>query len=97
MARQKQDTETTDARGNVHKHYTDGRSEIYYKGKHAAAVDLAGDFMEITDDADKAVNRRRFMPWTKTAKIEDTLETRDADEAIPGLDLDTDEPGDNAS
>ncbi len=86
MAVPKEDTEFTDALGNLHKHFADGRSEIYYKG---TGSNPENRFMEITDGADEAVNRRRFLPWTKSAPIADTLETRDNPEEMPGdVDLD---------
>ncbi len=97
MAKKKLDSEYTDAQGNLHKHFADGRAEIYHKGPHAKDQ----QFMEITDKADEAVNRRRFLPWTKQT-VEDTLQTRDDpeetvrefdEEGTPGIDL-IDENGD---
>ncbi len=90
MAKKKTDSEYTDAKGDLHKHFADGRSEIYHKGPHPTGQ----QFMEITDGADEAVNRRRFLPWTKQT-VEDTLQVRDdpevatveSDEAVPGIDL----------
>lgn len=82
MSKQKTDTEFTDAKGDVHKHFADGRSEIYHKGPH----DRDQQFMEITDGADQAVNRRRFLPWTQS-KVEDQLQVREDPEiAVPGID-----------
>jgi hypothetical protein len=91
MAKQKTDREYTDAKGDLHKVFADGRTEIYHKGPHAPDQ----QFMEITDGADEAVNRRRFLPWTKQT-VEDTLQVRDDPEEtvrevdpeeIPGIDL----------
>lgn len=91
MAKQKRDHEYTDAKGDLHKHFADGRAEIYHKGPHAKDQ----QFMEITDEADEAVNRRRFLPWTKQS-VEDTLQVRDDPEesarefdpeGTPGVDL----------
>ncbi len=93
MSTKKLDREYTDAKGDVHKVFTDGRTEIYHKGPH----DKDQRFMEITDEADEAVNRRRFLPWTRT-NVEDTLQHRDDPEdtlqrrddpeetATPGID-----------
>jgi len=86
MAKSKQDHEYTDAKGDVHKVFADGRTEIYHKGPH----DADQQFMEITDKTDKSINRRRFLPWTQT-KVEDTLQVRgddDEDSAMPGVDFD---------
>lgn len=84
VAKKKADREYTDANGNVHKVFADGRTEIYHNGPH----DADQNFMELTDAADEAVNRRRFMPWTKTAdNVEDNLMVRD-DDATPGVDFD---------
>lgn len=80
MAKKKADREYTDANGHVHKVFADGRTEIYHNGPH----DADQEFMEITDAADEAVNRRRFMPWTKTAnKVEDNLMVREDPTNIP--------------
>ncbi len=97
MAKQKTDREYTDAKGDLHKVFADGRTEIYHKGPH----DQGQEFMEITDEADIAVNRRRFLPWTKQT-VEDTLQVRDDPEEVvrefdpegtPGVDL-IDDDGD---
>ena len=83
MATKKHDHEYTDAKGDVHKVFADGRTEIYHNGPHEADQ----EFMELTDETDKSVNRRRFIPWTKPKSIEETLETRDdSEEAMPGID-----------
>ncbi len=77
--------EYTDAKGDVHKEFTDGRSEIYHKGPH----DPDQRFMEVTDGADEVVKRRRFIPWTGNKPIETTLMTRDDPEetaGTPGID-----------
>ena len=84
----KVDHEYTDAKGDLHKVFADGRTEIYHKGPHAPDQ----EFMEITDKLDESIKRRRFMPWTKNKPIEDTLETRD--DSLPGMvDLDDDFEG----
>ena len=91
VAVKKSDKEFTDAKGDLHKHFADGRSEIYLKGPHNPAQ----QFAEITDAADEAVNRRRFLPMPPSGAVEDTLQVRDDPEesAMPGIDLDGD-PGD---
>ena len=73
MAKRKQDTERTDAKGNLHKTFSDGRSEIYIGG-----FDQENIYIEITDGADEAVNRKRFLPsGTKHGpSVQDTLLTR---------------------
>lgn len=94
MAKAKQDHEYTDAKGDVHKVFADGRTEIYHKGPH----DKDQNFMEITDETDQSVNRRRFMPWTQT-KVEETLQVRSddpEDNAMPGVDFDDVEVIDDA-
>lgn len=58
MAKQKQDTEYTDAKGNLHKQFADGRSEIYIGG-----FDKTKQYVEVTDGADKMVHRKRFLPY----------------------------------
>lgn len=82
MAKKKVDREYTDAKGDVHKVFTDGRTEIYHKGPH----DKDQQFMEVTDGADEMVNRRRFLPWTKQT-VEETLQVRDdPEESVEGFD-----------
>ena len=84
MAKKKVDREYTDAKGDVHKVFADGRTEIYHKGPH----DKDQKFMEVTDETDESVNRRRFIPWTGYETVEDELLTRDDPEetATPGID-----------
>lgn len=83
MSTKKVDYEYTDAKGDLHKVFTDGRTEIYHNGPHVPDQ----EFMEVTDDTDKMVNRRRFIPWTKNVSVEAGLATRDdAEEAMPGID-----------
>ena len=86
MSKEKTDTQFDDAQGNTHKHFADGRAEIYYGG-----FDKNADYAEVTDNADKMVNRKRFVR-TDPRPIEETLMTRDdPEDAIPGLDsLDSD-------
>lgn len=94
MAKEKTDTEFTDAKGVTHKHFADGRSEMYYGG-----FDKDAEYAEITDAADEAVNRKRFLLQPRVT-VEETLQirdpevaTEDSDDAIPGIDL-IDENGD---
>jgi len=87
MAVKKKPTIRTDAKGDVHKTFPDGRTEIYHKGKHDDVVDLDGTFMEVTDELDESINRKRFIPWTKNeSTVEDSLTVRD--DAVPGIDVD---------
>ena len=90
MAVRKTDTEFTDAQGNTHKHFLDGRAEIYYGG-----YDKSAQYAEITDEADEAVNRKRFL-LQRREPVEDTLQVRGDyentakefdPEGIPGIDL----------
>ncbi len=88
MAKQKKDTEFNDAKGDTHKHFADGRAEIYVGG-----YDKAAEYAEITDGADIAVNRKRFL-LQRRVTVEETLQVRDpevateeSDDAIPGIDL----------
>ena len=90
MSVQRKDSQYTDAKGNLHKIFADGRTEIYYKGPHDLEItDCSGyKFMEITDSADESVNRRRFMPQVKQT-VEETLQVRAgsfSQDAIPGSD-----------
>lgn len=83
MARQKTDKQFDDAKGNTHKHFVDGRSEIYCGG-----YDKDAQYAEITDEADEAVNRKRFVRM-EDQSVEDTLIVRDdPEEPTPGLDFD---------
>lgn len=83
MAKKKQDSEYTDAKGNLHKQFADGRAEIYIGG-----FDKDEQYCEITDQADKAVNRKRFLPYIEPPA---PLQVRDDPEetATPGIDFDT--------
>jgi len=80
VAKKKQDSEYTDAKGNLHKHYADGRAEIYIGG-----FDKSEQYCEITDAADEAVNRKRFLPYVEPPA---PLQVRDDPEetATPGID-----------
>lgn len=92
MSVKKTDREYIDAKGNLHKVFASGRTEIYINGPHSEGQ----FFIEITDAADESVNRQRFMPSIRE-NIEDTIQVREDDEgnssqeATPGLDsLDAD-------
>lgn len=75
MSVRKRDREYINAKGDRIKEFADGRSEYYHKGKVELPHPADQQYMEITDEADKAVNRRRFMPWTKQS-VEDGLQVR---------------------
>ncbi len=96
MSVKKSDHEYTDAKGDRHKVFADGRSEIYHKGNLALPHAADQNYMEITDEADKAVRRRRFIPWTQQ-KVEDGLQVRGdpEDAAAPGIDFDEVEAADD--
>ncbi len=87
MSKKKQDTEYTDAKGDLHKQFADGSCEIYVGG-----FDKDKQYAEITDEADKSIRRKRFKPYV-APPIQETLQntdaaeiaTRDAD-AVPGID-----------
>ena len=74
MAKKKRDTEYTDAKGDLHKQFADGSCEIYIGG-----FDKDEQYAEITDEADRSVRRKRFMPYI-APPIEDTLQNTDAGE-----------------
>ena len=83
MAKKKVDREYTDAKGNLHKVFADGRTEIYIGGWTEGLR-----YVEVTDAADEAVNRRRFLVQRQET-VEDSLIVRDdPEEATPGLDYD---------
>lgn len=91
MAKKKQDTEYTDAKGDLHKQFADGSCEIYIGG-----FDKDEKYVEITDEADESVRRKRFMPYV-APPIQETLQDTDAgeiatreieDDAVPGIDFD---------
>lgn len=83
MAKRKTDTEYTDAKGNLHRVFADGRSEIYIGG-----FDKSARYVEVTDEGDRAVNRKRFLLQREETLV-DMLTTRDDPEiATPGLDFD---------
>jgi len=92
MSVKKENREYTDAKGNLHRVFADGRTEIYIGG-----FDKGAEYVECTDEADEAVNRKRFLhyidpPVAETVQHGDPeVATRDIDEEIPGLDLDTDD------
>ena len=94
MAKKREDKVFTDALGNVHKHFADGRCEIYVGG-----CDKAERIIEVTDMTDASVNRKRFIEDRRPTSIEDTLQTRGdgpEESAVPGIDFDDDsESGDN--
>jgi len=84
----KKDSEYTDARGNLHRQFADGRAEIYIGG-----YDKDTEYVECTDEADKAVNRKRFLRYVAPPVAETVLHndpevaTRELDdEAMPGID-----------
>lgn len=83
MAKIKPHKKTEIVRGDKHVRFADGRCEIY----HNWVGNEDRHFMEITDDLDKTIGRRRFLPFTKTLPIQDTLETREED-GVPGIDFD---------
>jgi len=86
VAKQKKDREYTDAKGNLHKVFADGRTEIYIGGFQEGAR-----YVECTDAADQSVNRKRFLPQRQET-VEDTLIVRDdPEEATPGIDFDSPE------
>ncbi len=88
MSVKKSDNEYTDAKGNLHKQFADGRSEIYIGG-----YDKDTEYVDITDGADEAVKRKRFLryvapPVAETVQHHDPeIATRDVeDDAVPGID-----------
>ncbi len=82
MAKNKAKKTYTDALGHVHKQFANGRSEIYLHG-----CDKADRRIEITDEGDEGVNRRRFIEDKTPGRIETTLHTRE-ETAVPGIDFD---------
>jgi hypothetical protein len=100
MSVKKSDSEYTDARGNLHKQFADGRAEIYIGG-----YDKDTEYVDVTDEADKAVNRKRFLRYIEPPVSETVLHhdpeiatryldsTREIeDDGVPGIDsLDSDE------
>ena len=74
MAKKKQDSEYIDAKGDLHKQFADGSCEIYIGG-----FDKDKQYVEITDEADESVGRKRFMPYV-APPIQETLQTTDAPE-----------------
>ena len=90
MAKQKQDREYTDAKGNLHKVFADGRTEIYIGG-----FDKDARYVEVTDGADEGVNRKRFL-LQRPETVEESLTVRDdPEEATPGIDFDNEEIGED--
>lgn len=89
MVKKKYPHEFTDARGNTIIQYEDGSSEMYVGGK-----DLSERWLDVSNDADKQVNRKRFLP-DSTRPPATPIHTRDADledEGVPGIDdLDEDD------
>ncbi len=82
MATKKKDKTYEDAKGNTICQHPDGSSEMYVGGKenHKRWID-------VSNEADDAVNRKRFLPDFSRPTDED-LATR---EAQPGLDFDDEE------
>jgi len=74
MAKKKKDSEYIDAKGNLHKQFADGSCEIYIGGFEKNA-----QYVEVTDEADKHVKRKRFMPYVEPP-IQETLLNTDAGE-----------------
>ena len=74
MAKKKKDTEYIDAKGDLHKQFADGSCEIYIGG-----FDKDEQYVEITDEADESVRRKRFMPYI-APPIQETLQNTDAPE-----------------
>ncbi len=74
MAKKKQDSEYTDAKGDLHKQFANGSCEIYIGG-----FDKDQQYVEITDEADESVSRKRFMPYV-APPIQETLRNTDAPE-----------------
>lgn len=93
MSVKKIEREYIAANGDRIKEFPDGRSEIYHKGKIAMPHPADQQYMEITDDVDRSVKRRRFIPWTKQT-VEEGLQVRDdpEDATVPGIDFDDPEP-----
>ncbi len=84
MATQKKDREYTDAKGNLHKVFANGRTEIYIGG-----FDKDASYVECTDAADESVNRKRFLRQRLLKTVEESLIVRDDPEvATPGQDFD---------
>ena len=73
--------------GNTQINEVDGSSRIYIGGYREGQ-----NYMEVTDDGDRAVDRRRYMPWQKSTPVADDLEIRTGavvdfeDDAAPGVD-----------
>jgi len=97
MPKKKYPNEYDDAKGDTHKEFSDGSCEIYHGGFREDRT-----YMEITDEADVSVNRRRFMMNPHTATASEQLLTRDdagklsdiikgADEAAAALGVDLDD------
>lgn len=90
MGKKQYPHEYVDAKGDTHREFANGSCEIYHGG-----FDDDRTYMEITDEADKMVKRRRFMPHPHSAApAEAELLTRDED-AVPGIDLDEPELSDD--
>lgn len=88
MSVKKSDSEYTDAKGNLHKQFADGRSEIYLGG-----YDKNTEYVEVTDMADASVNRKRFLRYV-APPVSETVQHNDPeiatraieDEGVPGID-----------
>lgn len=81
MAKKKYPHVFMDAKGNEHHHFKDGRSEIYLTAQKSEY----DDWIEVTDQSDVAVNRKRYLPHIDSPPRH--LMTRDEDDdATPGID-----------
>lgn len=81
MARKKYPHTYTDAKGNTIVQFADGNSEMYIGGR-----DRADRWLDVTNEADIAVGRKRFLPDVSAPT---TIHTRDeslAEEGVPGID-----------
>ena len=79
MATTKKDKTYTDANGNTICQHPDGSSEMYVGGK-----DNHKRWLDVSNEADDAVNRRRFLP-DFSRPTDDGVATR---EPTAGLDFD---------
>lgn len=79
MATKKKDKTYEDAKGNTICQHPDGSSEMYVGGKGSHK-----QWLDISDEADKAVQRKRFLP-DYSRPTDDGVATRDPK---PGLDFD---------
>ncbi len=82
MANRKKGKTYTDNKGRTIIEHEDGSSEMYIGGKNNVER-----WLEVTDDADRSVNRKRFLPDYSRPKG-GGVATR---EPTPGIDLDTEQ------